>query len=84
MFKKEGNSMVDISLIVIVYNTLVVLTTFIVPFIKLKLSETKYRLLKGTLTQVNVWGLFRKYMKAERSELADMDRAELEKFLDYL
>jgi hypothetical protein len=27
---------------------------------------------------------FRKYVRAERAELVDMDKAELEKFLDYL
>jgi uncharacterized protein YqeY len=27
---------------------------------------------------------FRKYVKAERSELVEMDKAELGKFLDYL
>jgi hypothetical protein len=31
-----------------------------------------------------MFGVFRKYVKAERAELVNMDKAELQKFVDYL
>jgi hypothetical protein len=74
--------MVDIALIVIVSNTLVVFATFLATFTELRLSgiSTDFR----KCFAFKCLESFRKYVKAERIELADMDKVELKKFLDYL
>jgi hypothetical protein len=84
MLKKEDYSMVDISLIVIVSNTLVVLATFLATLYRIKIEREQIRTFKGNVNASQCLESFRKYVKAERSELASMDKAELEKFLDYL
>ena len=76
--------MVDISLIVIVSNTLVVLATFLATLYRIKIERDQIRTFKGNVNSSQCLESFRKYVKAERSELANMDKAELEKFLDYL
>jgi hypothetical protein len=76
--------MVDISLIVIVSNTLVVLATFLATLYRIKIERDQIRTFKGNVTANQCLESFRKYVKAERSELGSMDKVELEKFLDYL
>ena len=77
--------MVDISLIVIVSNTLVVFATFVATLYRIKIERDQIRTFKQKcLRLVQCLESFRKYVKAERSELVDMDKVELEKFLDYL
>ena len=76
--------MVDISLIVIVSNTLVVLATFVATLYRIKIEREQIRTFKENVSASQCLDSFRKYVKAERVELVDMDRAELEKFLDYL
>jgi hypothetical protein len=53
-------------------------------FTVLRLSVTRFALLSRIFRLISVLESFRKYVKAERNELVDMDKAELEKFLDYL
>jgi hypothetical protein len=84
MLKRGVYPMVDISLIVIVSNTLVVLATFIATLYRIKIEREQIRTFKGNVNASQCLESFRKYVKAERSELASMDKAELEKFLDYL
>jgi hypothetical protein len=76
--------MVDISLIVIVTNTLVVLATFIATLYRIKIEREQIRTFKDNVNSTLCLESFRKYVKAEHAELANMDKVELEKFLDYL
>ena len=76
--------MVDISLIVIVSNTLVVFATFVATLYRIKIEREQVRTVKQNVTSNQCLESFRKYVKAERRELVEMDKVELEKFLDYL
>ncbi len=76
--------MVDISLIVIVSNTLVVFATFLATLYRIKIERDQVRTVKQNVSSNQCLEGFRKYVKAERNELENMDKAELEKFLDYL
>jgi hypothetical protein len=76
--------MVDISLIVIVSNTLVVLATFVATLYRIKIERDQIQTFKGNVTASQCLESFRKYVKAERTDLINMDKIELEKFLDYL
>lgn len=75
---------VDISLIVIVSNTLVVFATFLATLYRIKIERDQVQTTKKNASANQCLESFRKYVKAERSELADMNKAEMEKFLDYL
>ena len=76
--------MVDLSLIVIVSNTLVIFATFVATLYRIKIERDQVRTFKQNVSSSQCLESFRKYVKAERIELADMDKAELKKFLDYL
>jgi hypothetical protein len=76
--------MVDLSLIVIVSNTLVVFATFVATLYRIKIERDQIRTFKQNVSSSQCLESFRKYVKAERVELADMDKDELKKFLDYL
>jgi hypothetical protein len=76
--------MVDISLIVIVSNTLVVFATFVATLYRIKIERDQIRTFKQNVSSSQCLESFRKYVKAERIELADMDKVELKKFLEYL
>jgi hypothetical protein len=75
---------VDISLIVIVSNTLVVFATFLATLYRIKIEREQVLSYKKNMTDSKCLESFRKYIRAERTELVEMDRAELTKFLDYL
>ncbi len=75
---------VDISLIVIVSNTLVVFATFLATLYRIKIERDQVQTTKKNASANQCLESFRKYVKAERLELADMNKAEMEKFLDYL
>jgi len=76
--------MVDISLIVIVSNTLVVFATFVATLYRIKIERDQIRTFKGNVTSSQCLESFRKYVKAERAAILHMDKNELEKFVDYL
>ena len=76
--------MVDISLIVIVSNTMVVFATFVATLYRIKIERDQIKTFKGNVSAVQCLESFRKYVKAERHELVEMDKVELEKFMDYL
>ena len=76
--------MVDISLIVIVSNTMVVFATFLATLYRIKIERDQVKTFKQNVTSSQCLESFRKYVKAERGELVDMDKNELKKFLDYL
>ena len=48
------------------------------------IKRKQIRTFKGNISAVQCLESFRKYVKAERSELVEMDRVEMQKFLDYL
>ncbi len=75
---------VDISLIVIVSNTLVVFATFLATLYRIKIERDQVQAVKKNTSAKQCLESFRKYVKAERAELVDMDRIEMERFLDYL
>ena len=77
-------ALVDISLIVIVSNTMVVFATFLATLYRIKIERDQIRTTKSNVSSSQCLESFRKYVKAERAELATMDKVELEKFLDYL
>jgi hypothetical protein len=81
---KVVTALVDISLIVIVSNTMVVFATFLATLYRIKIERDQIRTTKSNVSSSQCLESFRKYVKAERAELATMDKVELEKFLDYL
>ncbi len=76
--------MVDISLIVIVSNTLVVFATFLATLYRIKIERDQIRTFKENVSSTQCLESFRKYDKAEHHAILNMDKEELEKFLDYL
>ena len=76
--------MVDISLIVIVSNTLVVFATFLATLYRIKIERDQIRTFKENVSSNQCLESFRKYVKAERNSIMHMDKPELEKFIDYL
>ena len=76
--------MVDISLIVIVSNTLVIFATFVATLYRIKIEREQVKTVKQNISSNQCLESFRKYVKSERAELVNMDKAEMEKFLDYL
>ncbi len=75
---------VDVSLIVIVSNTLVVFATFLATLYRIKIERDQVQSYKKNMADSKCLEAFRKYIRAERAELVDMDQDELSKFLDYL
>jgi len=63
---------------------MVVFATFLTTLYRIKIERDQIRTFKGNVSAVQCLESFRKYVKAERSELVDMDKDELTKFLDYL
>jgi hypothetical protein len=76
--------LVDISLIVIVSNTLVVFATFLATLYRIKIERDQIRTFKENVSASQLLESFRKYVKAERLAILRMEKADLEKFLDYL
>lgn len=76
--------MVDISLIVIVSNTLVVFATFLATLYRIKIEREQVRTFKENVSANMCLESFRKYVKAERSAIMHMNKCDLEKFIDYL
>jgi hypothetical protein len=77
-------SSTDISLIVIVSNTLVVFATFLATLYRIKIERDQVQTTKKNVQSRQCLESFRKYVKAEHKELLAMDKTELEKFLVYL
>jgi hypothetical protein len=74
----------DITLIVIVTNTLVVLATFIATLYRIKIEREQIQTLKKNTQARECLEEFRRYIKAERSSVSKMNEQELMEFLDYL
>ena len=76
--------MVDLTVIVIISNTLVVFATFVATLYRIKIEREQIRTFKGNVNATQCLDSFRKYVHAERSAVLHMDKEDLEKFLDYL
>jgi RNA polymerase-interacting CarD/CdnL/TRCF family regulator len=76
--------LVDISLVVIVSNTLVVFATFVATLYRIKIERDQIRTFKENVNSNQCLEAFRKYVKAERSAILNMDKSELANFVDYL
>jgi hypothetical protein len=75
---------IDLSLIVIITNTLVVLATFIATLYRIKIERDQIQTVKKNVQAKECLDSLRKYIKAERSSLSCMNKEELNEFLDYL
>lgn len=76
--------MSSMELIVIVSNTLVVFATFLATLYRIKIERDQIRTIKQDVKAKECLEALRKYVKAERSSLSNMNREELKSFLDYL
>lgn len=75
---------VDITLVVIVTNTLVVLATFLATLYRIKIERDQIRVLKKNVQSKECLESLRKYVKTERTSISCMNEEELKGFLDYL
>jgi hypothetical protein len=75
---------IDITLVVIVSNTLVVFATFLATLYRIKIERDQIRTVKQEVKATDCLEAFRKYVKAERDSITKMDKKELEAFIDYL
>ncbi len=75
---------IDITLIVIVTNTLVVLATFIATLYRIKIEREQIQTVKKNVQAKECLESLRKYIKTERPSLNCMNKDELNEFLDYL
>ena len=76
--------MAELELIVIVSNTLVVLATFLATLYRIKIERDQIRTVKNEVKATDCLEAFRKYVKAERDSISQMNKEELNTFLDYL
>jgi uncharacterized protein YqeY len=74
----------DITIIVIITNTLVVLATFLATLYRIKIERDQIQTVKKNVQARECLESLRKYVKAERNSLTCMNKEELEEFLDYL
>jgi hypothetical protein len=74
----------DYTLIVIITNTLVVLATFIATLYRIKIEREQVQTLKRNTQAKECLTSLRRYIKAERGSISQMNDQELKEFLDYL
>ncbi len=74
----------DITLIVIITNTLVVLATFIATLYRIKIEREQILTVKKNVQAKECIDSLRKYIKTERPSLIGMNKQEFNEFLDYL
>jgi uncharacterized protein YqeY len=75
---------IDITIIVIITNTLVVLATFLATLYRIKIERDQIQIVKKNVQAKECLESLRKYVKAERNSLTSMNKEELKEFLDYL
>jgi secreted Zn-dependent insulinase-like peptidase len=75
---------IDITIIVIITNTLVVLATFLATLYRIKIERDQIQTVKKNVQAKECLESLRKYVKAERNSLTSMNKEEIEEFLDYL
>ena len=74
----------DITIIVIVSNTLVVLATFLATLYRIKIEREQVQTFKKEAKAKECLEALRKYIETERNSLTCMNKEELTGFLDYL
>jgi hypothetical protein len=74
----------SIELIVIISNTLVVFATFLATLYRIKIEREQIRTVKQDVKAKECLEALRKYIKAERHSLTNMNKEDLKGFLDYL
>jgi len=74
----------DYTLIVIITNTLVVLATFIATLYRIKIERDQIQTVKRNTQAKECLTSLRRYIKAERGSISQMNDKELKEFLDYL
>jgi hypothetical protein len=74
----------DLTLIVIVSNTLVIFATFLATLYRIKIERDQIATVKKNVQAKECLESLRKYIKAERGSLKSMDDKEWAGFLDYL
>jgi hypothetical protein len=74
----------DLTIIVIVSNTLVVLATFLATLYRIKIEREQIQTVKKEAKATECLEALRKYVKTERSSLTCMNKEDLKEFLDYL
>ena len=82
--EKGWTYMVDLETIVIIGNTLVVLASFLATLYRIKIERDQIRVVKQDVKAKECLEGLRKYIKAERDLLSNMDKDEMKSFLDYL
>ncbi len=76
--------MVDITIIVIITNTLVVLTKFIATLYRNKIEREQIETVRRNSQAKECLENLRKYIRTERASLSCMNKEELDGFLEYL
>jgi len=74
----------DYTIIVIITNTLVVLATFIATLYRIKIERDQIQTVKRNTQAKECLNSLRRYIKAERGSISQMNDQELKEFLDYL
>ena len=74
----------DLEIIVIISNTVLVLGTFIATLYRIKIERDQIRTVKLDVKAKECLTELRKYIKTERHSLVEMDKEELESFIEYL
>ena len=74
----------NLELIVIISNTVLVLGTFIATLYRIKIERDQIRTVKLDVKAKECLAELRKYVKTERHSLIEMDKNELESFIEYL
>jgi hypothetical protein len=74
----------DYTVIVIITNTLVVLATFIATVYRIKIEREQIQTIKRNVKAKECLESLRKYVKAERTSINNMNEQELKEFLEYL
>ncbi len=76
--------MVDIATIAVIGNTLVVGATFVATLYRIKIERDQIKIVRQDAKAKECLASLRKYVKAERESLTNMDKNELNDFFDYL
>lgn len=74
----------DLTIIVIISNTLVVFATFVATLYRIKIEREQILTVKKDVKAKECLESLRKYVKTERSSLKSMNDEEWKGFLDYL
>jgi len=74
----------DLTLVVIVSNTLVVFATFLATLYRIKIERDQIKVVKQDVKAKECLETLRKYVKTERDSLLSMSKQDLIGFLDYL